>query len=189
MWTQPRATIRFIVHENPRYGVLYLAIAYAMQNLFYLCNLYSAGLHFTSFVVMLGILVFSPIFGMLWLYFSGWILHFTGRWLGGSAPAIHLRSAIAWSQVPAFISVAMWIILWMVRPGSVFVLGSLGSSLIIVNLVSFILGIWSFILLIQSLCEIQGFTLLRSLFNILLMGLISGVLLFAAVFVAQIIIM
>ena len=181
MWTQPRETIRSIIQHNPRYGVFCLATIYALQNLFYFANFYSVGLDFRLFLILAIILILSPAIGMLWVYYTGWILQITGRWLGGGAPTLHLRAVVAWSQVPCILSLVMWFVLALARSEMVFVQAAIGSALIFVNLIALILGIWSFVLLVQSIREIQGFSLGRSLANVFLSGGISWVVVFLLV--------
>jgi hypothetical protein len=179
MWTQPRKTIRSIVQENPRYGVLALAILYAIHNLFYVANLYSLGFRARPSIIFIAILLLSPVVGLLWLYFTGWIFHFTGRWLGGLASRLHLRCAIAWSQIPYVFSVAIWLILLTARFHTVFVQSASGASLIFINLmIAATLGVWSFVLLVQSIREIQGFSVARAVVNVILSGVISSIIIF-----------
>lgn len=181
MWKKPRTTIRSIIQVNPRYGVIYLAAAVVLQNMFYFANIYSLASRFGFFTVLFAMLLLSPILGMAWLYFSGWVYFFTGRWLGGVASALHLRAVIAWANVPSILSVAMWLVLLMARSETIFVIPVTGPSLFFVNLIITILGAWSLVLLFQSLREIQGFSLGRSLANILLAGAISFAIVFAVV--------
>ncbi|MBF8263897.1 MAG: hypothetical protein HW387_1562 [Parachlamydiales bacterium] len=180
MWKKPRTTIRSIVQVNPRYGVVYLATAYALQNLFYFANVYSVGHRLGFFAVLIPMLVLAPIVGMAWLYYSGWVFYITGRWLGGIAPAVHLRAVVAWSNVPTILTVAMWCIFLLTRAESVFLFPMTGPTLVFVNLIILILGVWTFVLFLQSLREVQGFSLGRALANLLLAGTVSGAIIFLA---------
>lgn len=178
MWTSPRSTIRSIVNMNPKYGVFYLAWIYALQSYLFLASYWSFGLSFSFATILLVGLLFSPLFGWIWLYFTGWVLHFTGRWLGGKAPRPHLRTAVAWAKLPSSISLLMWLILMIAGTDFAFVNGVTGPSTLFINFILFILGIWSIVLLILSLREVQGFSLSRALFNVLLLWIISWVISF-----------
>ena len=175
MWTNPRLTIRAIVTVNPRYGVFYLAWLYVLQTFFFVANYWSLGFSFSFLSLLTAALVLSPFVGYLWLYFTGWVFYFTGRWLGGQAPMSHLRAAAAWSKIPVSIALVMWLILMVVNPEWTFIQGISLPSTVFIQLIAFILGIWSFVLLIQSIREIQGFTILRSLLNLIIASLISSV--------------
>ncbi|HSX38798.1 MAG TPA: hypothetical protein VLE95_08265, partial [Chlamydiales bacterium] len=144
IWMSPRATIRSIVNLNPKYGVFYLAWIYALQNYFYFSNYWSFGLRYSFYTILAFGLVLAPLYGLIWVYFSGYVLHLVGRILGGKAPSSHLRAAAAWSSIPSIISLFMWLALMISASNTVFVSGT-GSASVFVNLIFFILRIWSFI--------------------------------------------
>jgi hypothetical protein len=173
MWSQPRATMNKLIHSNPKYGVLWLATIYALQGLFYFANIYSFGTQASFLLLLAKLLIIAPPLGIFWLYCSGWILSFTGKWLGGKAPALYLRMALAWSTVPLILSAGMWLLLLLASPNELFLQSASGISLLFVNLIAFILGVWSFILFVQALSEVQGFTLFLAFLNIVLYSLFS----------------
>lgn len=177
MWAQPRTTLRAILQINPRQSVFFLAAIYMFHNLFLFANFYSMGLEVDSYFILLSIFVLAFPLGAVWLYFSGWVLHFTGKWLGGSAPALHLRAARAWSIVPYTINAVMWIILMIGNSDRVFIQSATGVSLVFINLITFILWLWSFVLFVQSLREVQNFSALRALVNTVLFLVVSFVIL------------
>lgn len=179
MWTQPRETIRTIVQTNPRYGVFWLSTLYVLQSLFFFLNFQSMGLSFSLYYLLVPVLVLSPILGFLWLFFYGWLLKFTGHWLGGTAPKSHLRAALAWSRIPMSIALVMWFFLLIANPDYVFIQYVGGPSALFVNLILFILEIWTFVLFVQSVREVQHFTLIRSLCNIFLAAVIYSVVIFS----------
>ncbi len=166
MWTRPRSTIKTIVDSNPKYGVLSLVSIFMLQNLFFYANWWSLGIKTPGWALLIGAIILSPFLGMVWVYLAGWIFHFTGRWLHGRAPASYLRAALAWSKVPAGINLLMWIVLILVDWKTAFILNGKASSTFLINLVNLVTGIWSFILLIQSIREIQRFSISRSIINI-----------------------
>jgi hypothetical protein len=81
--------------------------------------------------------------------------------------------ALAWSNLPLILSVAMWFILLASGSDTVFIQSAIGTSLVFVNLITFIVWIWSFILLIASIREVQGFSVLRAIVNVILSNIIS----------------
>lgn len=176
MWGQPRSTVRAIVHNRPRYGLLYLASVFALQSFFFYANWWSLGLnaHYSG-LLFLGI-VLSPLAGCIWLYFMGWVYSFTGRWCGGRAPGAHIRAALAWSKIPTSLNILLWFVLAVLNPERVFIQDSGGAPSLFINFIYLILGAWSIVLLIQSLRELQAFSILRSLINILIASLVSNIL-------------
>src|SRR3990172_2246146 len=128
MWTQPRNTIRAILQTNPKYGIFYLAAIYALQNFFYFANYWSVGISVRFYVILITGIILSPFIGLIWLYFSAWVLYFTGKWLKGKAPMLHLRTAVAWAKIPTSINLLMWFVLLLAHPDYVFILDAGGPS-------------------------------------------------------------
>lgn len=182
MWSQPRSTIRAIAHSKPAYGVYWLAAVYALQSFFFYANWWSVGLnaHF-ALLLALGI-VLSPFMGLVWLYFMGGVYYLTGRLLKGEAPASHLRAAIAWSAIPYSIALLTWLVLIFLGTEHAFIHDSEGTSSIFVNLIMIIVGIWSVVLLIQSIREIQQFSIGRSILNVILSGILASIIYFLLFF-------
>jgi hypothetical protein len=174
MWSQPRNTIRAVVHNTPRYGVWYLAAIFALQDFFFYANWWSLGLSAHYYGLLLLGVVLSPLLGFIWLYFMGWVYGLTGRWCGGHAPALHLRAALAWSKIPTSLNILLWFVIIVLTPERAFIQDGGGPPSIFINFIYLILGTWSLILLIQSLRELQSFTILRSIANILLACLVSS---------------
>lgn len=180
IWTNPRPTIRAIVDTNPKRSFYWLASLYALQSILFFANYMSLGLTYHLAIILILAVVLSPLIGAIWLYIYGWLFYITGRWLGGVAPSSHVRAAFAWSKVPLFINLAMWFILLLFSAENVFIQYSAGPSLLFINFITLISGIWSLIILIQSLREVQEFSVGKAIGNVLL-GYALGFLLFFAV--------
>ena len=178
MWAQPRIAIRAVIQSDPKRGIYCLSAIYAFHLLFIIANFYSMGLDFSVQWILFAILVLSFPLGAAWLYYSGWVLYFTGRWLKGKAPAAYLRSARAWSSVPYTVSAVMWMILIVGNAELLFIQSAKGVSLVFINFITLILSIWSYVLLIQSVREVQAFSAMRAFVNVLLYVIISSALLF-----------
>ena len=165
---------RLSVWRQPRYALFCLASLYALENLLYFSTWWSLGLSASFSFLAIGSLILSPLVGIIWLYFTGWIFHFTGRWLKGQASPFHLRTALAWARLPSFFSVFMWFILLGLYPETVFIQDAGAPSSLLINFVTLIVFFWSFVLLVQSIRKVQGFSFLRSASNIVLAWFISS---------------
>lgn len=178
MWSQPRSTIRALVHNRPSYGIFSLATIFVLQSILYYANWWSLGLQNDSYTILLVGLILSPFVGCIWLYSVSWIFYLTGRLFRGICSAQHLRAAIAWSKVPMTLSLLMWVILLAFHPDVLFIQDGGGPSSLFINLITFILVLWSFILLIQSIRELQHFTLRRAIANVVVSLTLSRALFF-----------
>ena len=151
MWFHPKKTIRKIIQSNPKYGVAWLSAIYVLQSLFFFFNFWSFGLVAKAASLLIPSLLLSPVLGFVWMFFYGWIVRFVGRLLGGAASSSHVRAALAWSRLPAVITLIMWLFLLLIDPTSAFVQYPGGLIALFVNLILAVVQIWTFILFVESI--------------------------------------
>jgi hypothetical protein len=123
--------------------------------------------------ILFPLLILSPFVGAIQLSFDAWLLRITGFLFGAAAPFSQLRACIAWSKVPYLITLGMWAIFIGQDPQSVFLHVASDASSICIILVSAAVNFWSFGLLVQSLREVQGFSLWSAFANCVLVSLLS----------------
>lgn len=183
IWCSPRATIRQIVAESPNRSLWCLAAIYGFSSLLNTFQSLFLGLY----MPVLGILILAALLSPLWGYVCftvwSWIVTFTGRWLKGQAPFQAVRAAYSWSCVPLLINIPFWLLLAALFGQDLFVNFSQGTVLtngqatflFLVVLIRLVAAVWSLVLYINTLAEVQGFSVLRSIGNILLSGIIIAV--------------
>lgn len=178
MWTKPQSTIRAIVLHRPSYGIYLLAMLYALQGFFFYANWWSLGVRANyALYLLLGILL-SPLLGLLWLYVGGELFYLTGHLFKGKGTRKELRAALAWSALPYTLTLTMWVLLLFCSPEYVFLQDSGPISSLFTNSITLIAKVWSFILMIQCLKELQSFSLGKAILNILIVGLLTWILFF-----------
>jgi hypothetical protein len=79
----------------------------------------------------------------------------------------------------------MWLLLIFLNTEDALIHESAGTSSIFVNLITLIASLWSFVLLIQSLREVQQFTLRRALANVFAVWILSWGLFFISISVIR----
>jgi len=166
MWTEPKSTIRAIVLRNPNFGVVYLVSIYTLQNFFYVFSFFH--IKFPVYLTLGVSLLLSPILGMVWLYFFGAVFYLIGRCLKGSAPMKYILTAIAWSKIPMSISLLMWFVLFAANQGIDLLYSLSNIEWVFIGTIASILMIWSQVLLFQSIREIQKFSVVKTLSNMVL---------------------
>lgn len=128
----------------------------------------------------------GAISGIIGLYFSGWLLGITGRWLGGVADGVRLRAAIAWGGVIFLWGSLLWIPELMRFGGEMFTteMPTLDADPGAADLLSWVaglrtvIGIWAFIAYLKCIGEVQEFSAWRALGSSLLTGvLVVGIVL------------
>lgn len=176
MWLHPRLTVRHLINTNPRYAVLLLAIASGI------CNVISESIDSDlasrfNLATILGLLLLTgAVAGIIGLYVGGWLIGWTGSWIKGQASNEHIRTALAWSNVPTLWLLLVWLIM-IAATGLEFFANqtpNLDASplLALVMLAGWIatvvLGIWSLVLLVAGIAEAQGFSIPKAIGNLLL---------------------
>lgn len=176
MWNRPRATVRALVENDPRYLVLALAGLAGVRQVLDEASVRDAADALPLPVIVGLAVVLGPPSGILTLHISGALIHWTGRWLGGSAPASHLRTALAWGSLPMVAGLVLWIpalgvfreeLFTMTTPRLDANLG-LAYGMIAHGLVSGTLGVWALVLMLKAIGEVQGFSAWRAMANVLL---------------------
>lgn len=175
IWTQPRRTVRTLLDTDPGRAVLPLAALGGIG------QMVSAALGelppgFPVWGYLVAAVVIGPVAGILGLYVTAALLRWTGEWIGGSASAAELRTAIAWANVPAVAGLVLWTLGIAVagprilvddpaglesEPVTGLVMGTLGLAAVV-------LGVWSLVLFFKAVGEAQGFSAWKAWGNFLL---------------------
>jgi hypothetical protein len=179
IWTKPRATIRAIVDRDPRRHVIILAMLSGIVRTIDRASQQNAG-DKVSLAAILGMAVaLGPVGGLLGVYVGGWFVRTAGRWLDGYASPEQIRAAIAWSFVPVAATIPIWILQLGVLGRELFTREtptleanpSLAIVLTVSGVVEAILGLWSFVILLKCVGEVQRFSAWRALASFLLLFL------------------
>lgn len=180
MWYKPRETVRKIVKYNPKYLVLPLAMIGGFAQVIDRAAVRSLGDQLSVSTIFIFALVGGPLLGILSLYVFSALLRWTGKWIGGKASSEHIRTALAWSIVPS-----VWALILLVPELALFgkelftsITPKIDSSLTLIALLFLFgaieigIGIWSFIISLKSIGEVQGFSAWKALLNSVLSGLV-----------------
>lgn len=176
IWTEPRKTIRSIVASNPKFGFLLLSAVYGLPLAFNLVQSFALSAVIPLWAIIIGSLVVCTFLGVIGISIAAWLLQITGRLLGGKGNFMTIRAAVAWSNVPNFVTVAMWIVLLGMFGGQVFnrdfsemhFVGYQAGTLFLVMLIETIVSVWGFIILLNALAEVQGFSIWKALLNVII---------------------
>ncbi|MBX9744588.1 MAG: hypothetical protein K2X08_05195 [Chlamydiales bacterium] len=182
MWVHPRKTIRWVVNSNPRYGVFCLSTIYILQTLFTLFNFWSLGFKFSHYILLIPSILLAPFLGVIWISLYGRILQFISRLFGGHAPRTHLQAALAWSRLPMVLSLLLWGGLWLNHPHQVFIQYGPGPLVVLLHAGLFILHLWTIILFIQAVREVQRFNLLKTISTIFISWTIYSLIILLTIF-------
>lgn len=176
IWFEPQETMRTIISTDPSKGFFFLCCIYGFP--LALNFIQSFGLVETVplWALLIGALLLCPFVGMVGIYISTWLLHFTGRLIGGKGNFAQVRAAVAWSNVPSIVTVALWFFLLAVFGGRILgrefahaqLVGHEAGILFLTMLVEMVISIWGFVILLNGLVAVQGFSIWRAFLNVIL---------------------
>lgn len=185
MWIRPRATIRSVVAENPKRSLWVLASIYGFSSLLNSFQSLALGGVVPTLGLVLFAIIISPFWGYLLFAAWGWLVSVVGKWFKGQGSFSAIRAAYAWSCVPLMVNVVIWLMLVILMGGQIFqnfIDGHLLSQTQIVVLFSLLIAkmafvIWSIVLYLNALAEVQKFSILRAILNVVIAGVIAFIVL------------
>ena len=192
MWLHPRRTIRQIVETNPEHLVLSLAaVGGFIEGLTNMAS-DSKGDDMSLRAILLATLIVGPIMGIVGLWVGGFLLRWTGGWIGGQADSRRIRATLAWANVPLVWSLLLWIPAILLFGLELFTEATpvldasaqLAGLHLVFSVGIGIISLWSFVAFLHALGEVQGFSAWRSLLNSFLALLVFLVPLFAFIGIA-----
>lgn len=184
MWTKPRETVRAIVQSNPKFRIFWLAGLYGFPLVLHLAQSSSLSESIAVPIILVLALLLSVPIGMISFTISSALVLWVGKLLKGQGNFLNIRAAIAWSNVTNIGTVLTWFFLMGAFGAQLFFRGFAempfrGVAAIYANsafLVQAILSIWSFVLLVRGLQEVQKYSVWRAIVNIVLPFVIVTVL-------------
>jgi signal peptidase I len=112
VWFSPRRTVERLVEGSPTYLVVWLlAIVGAIASLYQQVAFAGAADLLQDWTFALGLVFLGAVVGIVSLYLQAIVLGWIGRWLGGQATALQIRTVFAWSMLPIIVSGAFVLII------------------------------------------------------------------------------
>jgi Yip1 domain len=191
IWTRPRATIRGIVNTDPTYQVIPLTLVSGILQALSLAASTGKFGRFPVWATLGTAAVLGPILGLVLLYVGAWLVDVSCRMIGGRANLQNVRAALAWSMVPIVATIPLWVVRIVVLGKRTFVaeLPSFDASfwqtvllLLALGFAEFFLQVWSLVILLAALAEVEGLSVWKSLGCLLALVLVAVIA--AVIFVA-----
>ena len=171
-WTQPRSTISILKNSKETRHWDLIIIAYGIIDFFNKSQTKSVGEYITNFpILILTGIIGGALAGYFRVWLWSWLLHLTGKWIGGIATRQHLRTAFVWSSLPTLTLAVFWIPFLFIHGEAFFKKGYVILAPYLVldytfAAVAFVAVAWKFILLLKSISEVQGFSIWKALLNL-----------------------
>ena len=175
IWTKPKSTIRKIVDYDPNYRLFLLSMIYGFITLVGLAQTFGMGSFFKLPMILIFCVLISPLYGYLMFSICSFFMLLAGKLLKGKALYRHIRIAVAWATVPMIVNVFSWLILLFMFKSELFKKFPVDSTLssFQVSFLFFILmsqlffNIWSLVLYVNNLAEVQKFSIGKAILNII----------------------
>ena len=172
VWFSPRLTIRRIIDavERPSF-VLVVAVACVSSALGGVQQDETGAISAAASTMPVIVGGLQLVFGVL---IGPFILAFVGGMLGGEADPTELRHAVAWSYVPTVVALVFWIPALMFLPGAAEIAAdedsgtAIGAALGVTGVLT--CGLWSIVILIAMIAEVQRFSVVKAIANVALPG-------------------
>jgi signal peptidase I len=182
VWLKPRLTIERIVKTDPRRHLWLLASMAGIASL--VAQVIQGGWMSALFDwrVGVGIVLAGAIFGLIGLYFDGFLYSLFGRLLGGRASPPEVRAALAWGRLPIIIGLAIYLpVLLVLGCRAAAGLGpSLANMLVAVVIAT---SLWALVTTWLMIARVQGLGFWRTVTSAVL-AWFTGWLLVVVLFVA-----
>ena len=180
MWTKPRATIQQIVDTDSERMVLVITAIFGVTYSLNRAMLKGFGDKYEWAWIVLFSIILGPIGAIFKLYLMGFLISWTGRWIGGKATAKTIRIATAWSCVPVIWSLLNWVIGLMLFRQELFTTETPGAdaylflwfAYLAFCLTEVIIATWTVVIYFKSLGQVQGFSAWKAVLNFMLAGMI-----------------
>lgn len=176
MWIKPRETIRTIVSTNPKKRLWALSWLYGFSTVLYFFQIYGVGSTMGLWLILLSAFVVGPFWGYVSFSIQSWVVQQTGKLLKAKSDFSAIRAAMAWSCVTFWVNVVLWGFLCLYFGHSLFEhfpggrpLTSLDVTvLMLVMVCKLAAGIWSLVIYLRSLSEVQNYSIGLAIVNVIM---------------------
>jgi hypothetical protein len=184
MLVRPATTIRRIVQIDPQMHVMLVSCLYGMYSLLKMNDGVRKGAltSVNAVPLCLIVLLVGPVIGIISVSVMSWCNRIAARFLGGQATEHETQAAVAWSVLPHIYAMPIALATATLNaPDLGFDRTALANNLTLLNLLfRIIASLWSFILCVIALAEVNRFAWWRALLTLVVAFLMIGVI-FAAV--------
>ncbi|MEL6557398.1 MAG: Yip1 family protein [Bacteroidota bacterium] len=178
IWFSPREVFRYLSrHEYDKYVPLLLIIGGISRTLDRAVEK-SMGDDYSLVAILLISVFLGGLLGWISLYIYSVLMSWMGTWLGGKSDTKSVLRVLAHALIPSLFSLIFVAVSIIIYGKEIFVsepryLGSIdGIILLVLGIIEIALSIWSFIVLVAGISEIQSFSVGKALLNVLLPGIV-----------------
>lgn len=181
VWRHPRTTIAQIVSRNPKQGIWVLSWLYGILGMLNSLQSISVGHAYNLFFILPVVILLAPLFGFISFTILSAVVYMVGLLLNGKASFFSIRAAISWSSLPLIVNIVLWgVLIGVFREGQFRPFQPEDGVLVLLSCISvgkLAAFIWSLIMYVNMLAEVQHFSIVRSVANIIFSWVVVAILL------------
>jgi hypothetical protein len=172
IWFNPKKTLSFVLANFPNKNITLYFVLASFANSIDEDN-FSSGISSSSLVISI---VGGTLFGWAFYLIYAWLLSVAGGWMSGRASMNQYKTVLAWSLVPQVFSLVFVLIKVIIILIGIFTNAFEGIELfalisaLIFELLIVVLGIWSFVILVNGIMLIQNFGRWKAFLNAIVPG-------------------
>lgn len=176
IWTSPREVFKFInTYKYNRYVSILLILA-GITRTFDRASMKNMGDDFSLWGLIAFCIIIGAIFGYLTYYLYAALLSWTGKWMNAKGNTNSILRVLSYALIPSVISLLLLVPQIAIYGNEIFKSdGDISSGGTVSNIIvysamflEFMLGIWSLVLCVIAISEVQKLSIAKSILNLIL---------------------
>lgn len=176
IWTKPRSVFKFINDNNYAKHVKFLLVLAGIIRAFDRAAVKNLGDILPLWAILCLCIILGGLLGWIAYYIYAALIEWTGKWLGGMADTTAILRILAYAMIPAIITLLLLIPQIGVYGNEIFKAdGDITSAGLVPNIIVYvslmfelIFGIWTLILCIVGVSEVQKLSIGKAILNLIL---------------------
>lgn len=180
IWTSPREVFKFInKYKYDKYGTILLILA-GISRTFDRASMKNMGDSFSLWGIIAFCIIIGALFGWITYYIYSALISWTGKWIDGKGNTDSILRVLSYALIPSIISLFFIIPQIAVYGNEIYKSdGDITSGGIISNIIFYssliieaALGIWSLVLCVIGISEVQKLSIGKSILNLILPAIV-----------------
>lgn len=176
IWTSPRKVFSYIHKTNHDKYLIILLLLSGISSAFDRASLRNLGDTLSLWSLIAVCIIFGSLLGWISYYLYSGLVSWTGKWLNGKSATKEILRILSYAMIPSILSLIFLVPQLIIYGNEIFKSeGDISSADIVSNILfyasvffEFILSIYSVVLCVIGLSEVQNFSIGKAILNLLL---------------------
>jgi hypothetical protein len=180
IWIYPRKVFKYINDRKYDKYVVVLLVLSGISRAFDQAAMKNFGDNLSLWLIFVLCIIFGGLLGWVSYYIYAALISWTGKWLKGEGNTNSILNIMAYAMLPSIVALIFLIPQIGIygnemfkSDGDIISAGLISNILVYFSLfLEFVLGIWTIILVVIGISEVQKFSIGKSILNLLMPGLL-----------------